>query len=439
MVLQRDRTVPVWGTATAGAEVRVECAGQAATARADDSGSWRAELPALPAGGPHQMVVASGDEKIRFADVLVGEVWLASGQSNMEWPMWASWAGNAAVAEASHPDIRLVTVPHNSVAEPQAAADTTGWAAASPATVHKFSAVAYYFGRELHRELGVPVGLVHSSWGGSSMEAWTSEPTLRADGSYDALLEKVKNPPAGQEPIQPRHMPAHLYNGMIHPLAPYGIRGVIWYQGESNAARSGKYRQLTEMMLGDWRSLWGQADLPFLYVQLAGWGPGNRHWPGLREAQLKTLEIPGTAMAVAADLGNDQDIHPKNKYHVGKRLALAAKATVYGLDVEFSGPIYRDVRFEGGKAVVAFDHTADGLALVGGKAAGFQVCGADGKFVEARAAVDGHELRVWSKEVPEPTAVRYNWTGMTYGNLYNSAGLPASPFRTDDFDLKPGK
>jgi len=350
--------------------------------------------------------------------------------------------------------------------------DTEGqWTLCSPQSVGDFSAVGYFFGREIHKALGVPVGLIHSSWGGTPAEAWTSLPYLEGDPDYQPIIERWKlnlanypkaikdyeaklaewqsaaekakaegkpAPPAPWKPAGPEYpgRPAVLYNGMIAPLIPYAIQGVIWYQGEANAGRAYQYRRLFPTMIRNWRKAWGQGNFPFLFVQLANYEPGNlnEEWAELREAQLMALQLPSTGMAVAIDIGNPKDIHPRNKQEVGRRLALTALAKVYGKNIEYSGPMYRGMSIEGGAIRLRFDHVDGGLlAMGGGPLKGFTIAGEDRKFVPAEAVIEGETVVVRSPEVAHPVAVRYAWAINPTCNLYNKAGLPASPFRTDDW------
>ncbi|GAB4326423.1 MAG: sialate O-acetylesterase [Candidatus Sumerlaeia bacterium] len=650
MVLQRDGPIPVWGWAAPGARIAVELAGRSAFARAGADGRWMARLDPMPAGGPHELTVeASGGDRLVCSDVLVGEVWVASGQSNMEWPLAWSRNGEVETQAARRPLIRLLTVPHQVAASPLDSLETEGWALCSPETAGGFSAVAYFFGCELHQRLGVPVGLINASWGGSSMEAWTPledllrdppipgsreewerwfktwgwlyqgtehgdalarwrEQTSRTGGSHrdpgradftadwaepvhrspqwqpiqvpgnweqsvlpltDGVVwfrrevtlpedwaghplelrlgriddtdttffngvEIGRTPPspgawqslraysvpetlvrAGRNVIAVRVMdeggpggligpaeqmtlareglsgpalpltgewlyriecalqqnplvvgehphatPAILYNAMIHPLMPFAVRGVIWYQGESNCARHEQYFDLSGRMIRAWRRGWGRSEFPFLIVQLAGFDVDWPGWVEVREAQARTArEVANVGLATAVDIGEAHDIHPKNKQEVGRRLALAARALVYGEDVEYSGPVARTAWMARGVpvpqnqgVVVTFDHADGGLAteqppapatgaVAAGRPApqegegaplrGFELVGSDGLWHPADARIQGDRVFVWSASVDAPHAVRYNWRNWPDGNLYNRAGLPALPFCLD--------
>lgn len=626
MVLQRNIPIPVWGWAAPGEIITVDLAGRAASATALADGAWRAILPPMEAGGPFQLRVA-GSETIAFEDVMVGEVWICSGQSNMQFLLSSAQDAEQEMAAADYPQLRYFTVNRTAKLAPQP--DTPGqWRCCDPAAAANLSAVGYYFGREIHRAIGVPVGLIDSSWGGTIAEAWTSREALLTDPCYRRMVEEyemeLRDPEefqrrwqasqaewerkfklkdernegeaqgwaapdfsdadwremflpclwqsaghnysgvfwfrktvdipaswAGRDlklslgPVDksdvtyvngvrvggldfegrpdawctPRHYPvpgalvkagrnviavrvfshfnaggfggepaamqlalgdgaapplalaaawryrlerkfglvppppqgrtlrgegnpnspAMLFNNMILPLLPYAMRGAIWYQGESNAGQARQYRVLFPLLIRDWRRVWGQGEFPFLFVQLANFmardrEPGDSQWAELREAQTMTLAVPHTGMAVAIDIGDAKDIHPRNKKDVGIRLALPALADVYGFqNLVYSGPLYKSARVEGSAMRVEFEHVGAGLVARGGDLRGFAVAGADRKFVWAAARIDGRSVVVSSPQAPQPAAVRYNWANNPDGNLYNSSDLPASPFRTDDW------
>jgi sialate O-acetylesterase len=613
MVLQRDKPLPVWGTADPGGEVTVRIQQQSKKTKVSDNGTWQVTLDPMPAGGPHELQVI-GRETVTLKNVMIGEVWVCSGQSNMEMPV-AGWGRvldyRKEIATADYPNIRLYQVKHTISKTPLDTVNCPGWSACSPETVPEFSAAAYFFGRMLYSELQIPIGLVHTSWGGTVAEAWTSGPALKTmpyfvqkiaemestrtytmaeyesamaarkikigqgDAGYKngqpvwndpqvdltdwqtmqlptkwevagypgldgimwfrkdivipesmlssdvtlhlgpindidvtwfngeqvgsisdanahriyplakSLIHSGKNsivvrvedignvgglwaepeqmflaggngqkiPLAGewrckigfdtqtlgpqpQSPDNP-NQPSVLFNAMLHPLMPYAIRGAIWYQGESNASRANQYRTLFPLMIKDWRANWQQGDFPFLFVQLANFQkkqtrPEQDSWAELREAQLQTLALPNTGMAITIDIGEVEDIHPKNKQEVGRRLALNALHLVYGKEIEYSGPIYTSMQVEGNKIRLHFDHVAQGLvAKDSNELKGFTICGEDKKFVWATAKIDGETIVVSSPVVAHPVAVRYAWAFNPIANLYNKAGLPASPFRTD--------
>ena len=627
MVLQQGRKIRLWGTAQPGEKVTVSFAGETATTEAGADSRWQVHLGPYKAGGPYILKI-TGKNRLTFHNVLVGEVWVCSGQSNMEWPLMKAAHGVAETAQANHPQIRLFTVKRNTAIEPRD--DVEGhWSVCSPKTAGEFSAVGYFFGRELHQKIKTPIGLIHTSWGGTPAEAWTSHsalashpelkamadsydkalanlpqakreyeqkwadwerqnfyqdsgnkgfamgfaklnltgetwqkmelpqywertgldvdgsiwfrkevdipkswagkdlflrlgaiddfdttyfnevkvgstggetpnyyahprkykipasiirpgrniiavrvfdhfasggfgaepgemslsigdtrgaPAISLDGLWDYKIEQAFAPkkidfreaPAAPPGTGNSSTPSVLYNGMVAPLVPYTMRGVIWYQGESNVGRAGQYKELFPTMIRDWRRAWGQGDFPFLFVQLANYlktkpEPGESGWAELREAQLMTLKEPQMAMAVAIDVGEATDIHPRNKKDVGHRLALAALAKVYGQDLEFSGPIYDSFQVEKNKIRLSFKHAESGLMTKNGEEVkGFAIAGADRRFVWAKGKIEKDTVVVWSDEIAHPVAVRYAWADNPVCNLYNGAGLPASPFRTDN-------
>jgi sialate O-acetylesterase len=626
MVLQQGHKARLWGTAQPGERVTVAFAGRTERAITDAQSHWQIFLGPLKAGGPFELTIA-GSNTLTFKNVLVGDVWICSGQSNMEFPLVNATGGAEAMAQANYPEIHLFTVQKGTAASPLD--DVNGhWVLATPEQVGQFSAVGYFFGRELYQRLKTPLGLIHTSWGGTPAEAWASHEALAANADLRPILDRyqtsletlpqrrenyertlaewerknfsedpgnkgealgfadpalnatdwkqmnlpqffetaglvidgavwfrkeVELPPswsgkelalnltaiddfdityfngarvgatgsetpnsymvprrytvpgslvhagrnviavrvfdrAGEggfgraglmslapvgaketeaislagpwsykvelalEPKKPDYgsrpellgptnpnSPSVLYNAMIAPLRPYAIRGVIWYQGESNASRAYQYRALFPTMIRDWRAAWGAGDFPFYFVQLANWQPaksepGDSEWAELREAQTMTLRVPRTGMAVTIDIGDPNDIHPRNKLDVGKRLAAWALAETYHQKIESSGPLYDSFSVKDDKIRVQFKHLDGGLRTSdGGPPKGFTIAGADHKFVWANASVEGDSVVVWSKDVARPVAVRYAWADNPVSNLYNTAGLPASPFRTDDW------
>lgn len=435
-VLQRGVRVPVWGTGTEGEQVTVSFQDQWVSTSVKD-GRWKVILKPMSAGGPYTMVI-QGSNTITLNDILVGDVWLASGQSNMEWALANSFEPAEDIAAAEDPELRLLTVPRKISDAPQQEADIR-WARCSPKTVPGFSAVAYYFARELRRTQGVAIGIISSAYGGTVCEAWTNPAALKQVESLTYL--------ASRHPVfDPANANATgvLYNGMIHPVIPYALRGFIWYQGESNGDRGYEYRTLFPAMIANWRKEWGLGDLPFLFVQLAPYfekkdDPGPSYWAELREAQLLTSQrVKNTAMAVITDYGDEQDIHPPWKKPVGERLALAARALAYGEKIPYNGPIFKGMGIQENKIVLEFDHTYGGLVSGDGKLAGFTVAGDDRVFHKAEALLEDNRVIAWSDEVAKPVAVRYGWSDYPDVNLYNGAGLPASPFRTDDWPLLSG-
>ncbi len=434
MVLQRDREVPIWGWDDPGAQVQVTLGSAKAAAKADADGRWLVKLPALPAGGPHTLTV-EGSSKIELKDILVGEVWLCSGQSNMEWAVAQSDNAQQEIQAANHPQIRHIKIPHAPAAEPQQDVNSDGWKVCTPQTVPGFTAVGYYFARHLQKELNVPIGLIGSNWGGTRIEPWTPPAGFKAVPALANIAENLDKFPQKNDKGQINHQtPLALYNGMIAPLVPYAIRGALWYQGESNNGEGMLYYEKKKALISGWRTLWDDPDMPFLFVQLAPYRYGRPEaLPGIWEAQVKTLSIPHTGMAVTVDISNISDIHPRNKQDVGKRLALWALADTYGQDeVVYSGPLYKSLKVEGDKAIVAFDHVGGGLVARDGKPlTHFQVAGEDQKFVDAQAEIVGDTVVVQAKGVQKPVAVRFGWHELAEPNLSNKDGLPASPFRTD--------
>jgi len=474
MVLQQKQKDKVWGWADPGEEVTVSIAGQTKTAKADDKGQWSVTLDPLTAGGPHTLTV-KGKNTVTFDDVLVGEVWLCSGQSNMQWDVNAANDADLESLTANFPKIRLISVPQVGTQEPQT--DFKGkWEVCTPETAPSFSAVGFFFGRQLHQTLGVPVGLIDDSWGGSACEAWVRRDLLEKDEKYAPLIERwrqIENGPEakkryeealarhkeaaekakaeGKEAPRPPQTPesqltgnarpGNIYNGVLKPTIGYGIKGVIWYQGESNASRAYQYRDLFPLMIQSWRDEWGVGDFPFYWVQLADFmnekaDPAESAWAELREAQTMTLDrLPNTGQAVIIDLGEAQDIHPRNKQDVAKRLARWALARDYGINVPYRSPSYKSMEKKDGKIVVTFDHVGDGLkAFDVPQVRGFTIAGADKTFRKAKARIVGaNKVEVWSDAVDDPAAVRYAWADNPVCNLYGRNGLPVTPFRTDDW------
>ena len=471
MVLQQGMRAPIWGRADDGERVTVTFRGRKVSATARN-GKWRVELPGQKAGGPDTLIV-EGKNRIELKNVLVGEVWICSGQSNMEFPLNHSFESENDIARSANPHLRLLTVPKLKANEPVDDVKA-GWQECNPDTVKNFSAVAYYFGRDLQKARGAPVGLIHTSWGGSPAEVWMSEKVLAGNPeykraildeyqtalkNYQAALEKFQKEEAAlknegktmerKPPAPPFWKPTELYDGMIAPLIPCAIKGALWYQGESNAGRAWQYRSLFADLIRNWRRDWGEGDFPFLAVQLAPWDrnkkrsvdqitadPVESDWAELREAQLlATKVLAKVGLAVITDVGDKDDIHPTKKEPVGRRLALLARNIAYGEKVECYGPQYRDMRIKGNQVILSFDHAGGGLESRGGRLRGFAVCGADRKFVWANAEIDSGKVMVSTPEVEKPVAVRYGWADYPVVNLFNHEGLPASPFRTDDFPM----
>ncbi|MBW8684330.1 sialate O-acetylesterase [Chitinophaga rhizophila] len=442
MVLQRNKPLNVWGWADKGEKVTVSFRNGTYSAVTAADGKWKVQLPAQQAGGPYTMTV-SGHNTIKLENILVGEVWIASGQSNMEMPLkgWGKILNyEQEIKAADYPEIRLFQLKHTTSTAPleDANAWDGGWQACTPQSIPEFSSVGYFFAREIYSHQHVPVGVIHTSWGGTVAEAWTSGESIRKIPAFADTVKAFETLPAPQAPANP-NKPTLLYNGMIHPLLSYAFRGVIWYQGEGNANRAYQYREVFPTMIKDWRKHFNNGNFPFYFVQLANFKekqsqPMESDWAELREAQLMTLSLPNTGMATAVDIGDAKDIHPKNKQEVGRRLSLIARAKVYGEKIPFSGPIYQSKKVAGNKVTLTFKHVDNGLKTKEGNILkGFEVAGADKKFHPAEATIKGNMVIVTSKDVDKPVAVRYGWADNPDGNLYNGAGLPASPFRTDNY------
>jgi len=470
MVLQRDAVVPVWGTAAPGEEVTVAIAGQTESAKAGADGKWSVKLTKLAAAGPHTLTV-KGKNTVTFSDVLVGEVWLGSGQSNMAMTVNRAKDYEQEQAAAKFPEIRMFT--ESSAAATTAQTEGKGeWVVCSPETVGRFSATAFFFGREIHRTLTVPVGLINSSVGGTPIESWIAPEAQKASPELKAFFEgqkqaakdfdpvkakakfeqdqakwkeaakqaKAEGKPAPKAPRDPVALNERkgnvggLFNGKIAPLIPYAIRGALWYQGEANSTpdKAPFYHAQLTLLVNDWRARWGY-DLPFAWVQLPNFGGAGRDWPAVREAMLKTLALKDTGMAITIDIGEEKDIHPKNKQDVGRRLAAWALGTVYGQKVATSGPLPAGHQVRGSELLLSFKHTDGGLVAKRGELKGFVVAGEDKQWKSARARIEGDKVIVSSADVKQPVAARYAWENWPTCNLYNGAGLPASPFRTDDW------
>ena len=522
MLLQRNVPVTIWGWAEAGESVTVAFAGQVKSATAGVDGKWSVQLESLQASADSRELVVTGrSSAVKVNDVLVGDVWLAGGQSNMGVPVGSSHNAAETLPKAQDPLLRYFRVATKTAAEPQT--DCAGkWEVATPETVKGFSGVAYFFARDVRKSQNCPVAIMQSSWGGTDIETWISLDGLKQNPAqaktlerwnkaaadyekikdnpnlvpeyqkelkqwqtevapaYNAILKKyneekaagkavgAKPQPVRPEPTNPDPMgmpspsrrpstPTVNFNGMIAPLVPYGIRGAIWYQGENNGARGLEYRELFPRLIGDWRNQWSKngfaagSEFPFLFVQLPCNGAdslpvADKGWPWLREAQLLTLKVPHTGMAITIDVGNPNDVHPADKVDVGQRLALAARKLVYGENVVGSGPLFQDFKVEGGKIRLRFTETGGGLTpgqqpwcapgvkpFPADKVIGFFVAGEDKKWVEAEAQIEGASVVVSNSSVAMPVAVRYGWANSPRCNLYNKEGLPASPFRTDSW------
>ncbi|MCK0148091.1 sialate O-acetylesterase [Arenibacter sp. F26102] len=443
MVLQQQTVAPLWGKAKPGAIVTLSCSwdNNKYETKASAEGRWKQSVKTPKAGGPYTITI--NEQKIE--NVLIGEVWLCSGQSNMQWAMRNTDNGFREAASANNPNIRLFYAARQLGDAPQL--DSYGkWEESSPQSVIDFSAVAYFFGKELNKELGdTPIGLIHTSWGGSSAQAWVKDEILRDDPLYDCYYEREKkneaNAAQGVLSIN-QISPSRLYNAMIHPFIPYAIQGVIWYQGESNASvcpgDPERYEKLFPTLIKSWREEWNQGDFPFYYVQIAPfqWGV-SRVGAMVRDAQRKSLYVKNTGMAVTMDIGNPYDIHPRNKKDVGKRLALWALAKDYGKkDITYSGPLFKSIELKGKRAIISFSHTGSGLMSKGGELTHFEMAGEDKVFYKANAVIQGETVSVTSDKVKKPAAVRYAFYNTDEPNLFNIEGLPASSFRTDNWPIE---
>ncbi len=479
MVLQRNRQAPIWGWASPSEEITITLSAETedvepvatTTAVADADGNWQTKLPAMAAGGPYTLQI-KGSNTIELTNVLFGEVWVCSGQSNMQWTVNISNNSEEEIAAAMYPKIRLFNIPQVPSGLPQQDVDAD-WYETTPETIPQFSAVAYYFGRKLYKNLDIPIGLINTSWGGTRIEPWTppvglaSVPAIASinkevediQANYRAQLpEKIdaidvwiaetrkaletdtplKPMPDNTHPLTDHGRPTSLYNGMVHPIVPYAIRGALWYQGESNHQDGMIYHEKMKALINGWREVWGQGEFPFYFVQLAPFNYSNQEegqffLPQIWEAQTAALAIPNTGMAVTTDIGNPRDVHPRNKQDVGRRLALWALAKDYGRDdVTYSGPLYKSMTVEGNTIRLTFDYVGSGLTSRDNEPlTWFQIAGEDKEFVEANATIDGDTLVVSSDAIANPVSVRFGWHQSAEPNLINKEGLPASPFRTD--------
>lgn len=466
-VLQRDAPIHIWGWSDAGETVTVHFHDQTRTATADKLGKWSLWLMPEHAGGPYELTAqgSSASPGVTLSDILVGDVWVASGQSNMEMPL-KGFPGNAVVknseqeiAQANLPTVRLLLIERKSSYYPLIDNSAT-WTECTPQTAAEFSAVAYFFGREINTREHVPIGLIDSTWGGTPVDSWISMDQIGSNpglipifsswahfvdelSDRDLAIAAAKRADAAAEQAhqpKPEHnwfpdglswQPAGLYNAMIAPLTPYTIKGAIWYQGETNSdpERAPMYARFFSAMIQDWRTHWQVGNFPFLYVQISNFNSPTEDWGTVRDAQRRTLAVANTGMAVSLDVGDKENVHPSDKQTVGARLALAARAIAYGdSQLEYSGPLFRTATIEGSAMRVWFDHAKDGLAAHGPQLAGFEIAGHDGKFVPATAKIDGSTVVVEAASVSHPETVRYAWAGWTDGNLFNKANLPASTF-----------
>ena len=478
-VLQRDKPVAIWGQADPHEKVTVTFGEQKRESTAGADGRWIVYLDALALSRDGTELVIAGRNTITVRDVVVGDVWLCSGQSNMEFAVSRALHGAQEAAAANFPLVRHVKIDRTVAESAAVRVRATGWKPATPEHAGSFTAVGYFSAREIHQKTGVPIGIVHSSWGGTPIESWMSTAALTSDPAFAiagarwrqmvadypaartahesslaewtkaeaaakaqgapalaAFMKKSPRPRAPRGPGDP-WTPAGLFNGMIHPLLPYGLRGVLWYQGESNAPRAAEYRPLFAALITTWRAHFGQPELPFYWVNLADFAPADdpsgRSYAFLREAQTRTLDLPNTAQAIAIDVGERDDIHPANKQEVARRLALIARNRLYGLVGDDSGPTFASVTREGANLRVRFTHVSTGLIAAEKPPQALEVAGADRVFQRAKGRIERDTLLVSTPGVKEPVAVRYAWENSPEANLYNGAGLPAVPFRSDDW------
>lgn len=473
MVLQQNTQVPIWGWADAGEKIVIKASWVegAITTIANPQGEWIIKLISPPAGGPYKLVI-TGYNTIELNNILSGEVWFASGQSNMAMALKNSEFGAKAIEQAKCPSIRLFYIKR--ISSPTQKLDCEGlWKESTPESAKDFSAVAYYYAVKLHQQLKVPIGIISGSKGGSPVESWMAEEVLKSDPDFSPIFEmwkkweeeypeangkyqkelvtwqkqqeeypnrkfeKPKKPADVHKIDRPHKRPSHNYNGMVSPIIPYAIKGVIWYQGENNVYRPIQYRKLFQTMITSWRQEWADGEFPFYFVQIAP----NRYEedlnkpPFLREAQMMALTLPNTGMVVISDVGNVEDIHPKNKKDVGDRLALWALAKTYNFkDIVYSGPFYKSMKIEGSAIRLSFNHIGSGLTSNGDTLTDFEIAGADRNFIKAKAYIDGSTIVVSIQTIKNPTAVRFGWSITSTPNFFNKEGLPAAPFRTDNWE-----
>jgi sialate O-acetylesterase len=429
MVLQQKSQTPVWGWASPGEEITIKGSWDNAEAKtkADFTGQWKTTVTTPTAGGPYTIVVKSGKEII-LNNIMIGEVWICSGQSNMQWSMSATTDGATEIPNANYPNIRLFQVDRSSSEFPQIRGEGR-WQVCSPETVKTFSAVGYFFSKKLNTDLNIPIGIMNISWGGTPAEAWTPQALIDNNPELKAASDKLPEVPWG--PVKP----GRIYNSMIHPIVPFPIAGAIWYQGESNVSTASTYKQLMETMIQSWRTAFNK-QFPFYYVQIAPYNYGKvNHGTWLRDQQTKTLSFPGTGMVVVSDLvDNVNDIHPKFKKTVGERLANWALGDAYGRpDIAFKMPLYNSMKVDKGKITILFDNCPNGLMSQGGEPTEFMIAGENKQFVAAKAKIVGSTVILSSKEVKNPVAVRFGWANTSMPNLFSKEGLPVSCFRTDDW------
>jgi len=462
MVLQQGQKNKIWGLAEAGEAVTVAINGQLQKAVAAADGNWHVMIDPVPVGGPYAMTV-KGKNEIKFSDVLIGEVWVCSGQSNMQWSVNSSNDADIEKLAAKYPKIRMINFPQVGTQEVKWSHDDRKWMVCTPESVGGFSAVGYFFARQLHQTLGVPVGMINNAWGGSACEAWVNRSVLNSDPKFKGLLDRWTQMEARnaeltakgndltedlkkelgnlQNQMKGNARPANIYNGVLKSHIGYGIKGAIWYQGESNAGRAYQYRDLFPLMIKNWRDEWGQGDFSFYWAQLADFRdekpePGESDWAELREAQTMTMSrLPKTGEAVIIDIGEGKDIHPKNKVDVGRRLARWALAADYGVAIPYHSPRFKSMEKKDNKIILTFDYLDGGWRPFDVKEPrGFAIAGEDKKFFWAKANIlKDNTVEVYSDLIASPVSVRYGWADNPVLNMFSGAGLPLTPFRTDDW------
>lgn len=461
MVLQQKQQNKIWGKADAGEKVIVTIGDQKHETAAGDDGMWSVMLEALPVGGPHELVI-KGTNEIKISDVLVGEVWICSGQSNMAWKVNNSNDADLEKLTAKYPKIRMINFPQVGTQEPVWEHKNSQWLECTPENVGNYSAVGYFFGRQLHETLDIPIGLINNAWGGSACEAWINRDVLEEDGRFTQLLDRwegneakyeelvaLDNPTEAQKKsianfnrqMTGNQRPSNIYNGVLKSHLGYGIQGAIWYQGESNASRAYQYRELFPLMIQNWRNEWKEGNFPFYWVQLADFRdekpePAESDWAELREAQTMTAKtLPHTGEAVIIDIGEGKDIHPRNKVDVGRRLARLALKNEYGLDIAANSPTFKSMEKQDGKIILTFDNVHGGWDTFDVRnPVGFAIAGEDKKFVWAEAKIlKDNRIEVSSPDVANPESVRYAWADNPVCNMFDNAGLPLTPFRTDEW------
>lgn len=473
MVIQREKPVTVWGTTVPRQKVTVQLHEQKKSVKADAYGNWRVRLKPLPVGGPYEMIVSTPETSVKYKNILSGDVWFCSGQSNMEFQLQYEQNADSEIPVSANPNIRMIRIPHNvSTIASNKEFGRTYWLPCNPSSSKLFSAVGYYFGKKIQAETNVPIGLIGSYWGGSAVESWMSKEALEAFPVFDpqlkeieegkisiqdmkkrfetetnrrlAVIKEKKNPnTVPYTPYAFQHYPSFTFNGMVSPFTDFAIKGVIWYQAENNASRAHQYADLFKAMINDWRKQWKDAKLPFYFVQLPNYGlvrniPYVSQWAELRESQTKALKLPNTGMAVTIDVGGCKDLHPKNKLDVGNRLASIALNQTYGeKDIAFRSPMIKSFTIKDNTIICEFDYVGSGLQIIGGELTEFCIAGENKRFYNATAKIiTPNQVEISAPEVKNPVAVRYAWSNCPVnGLLFNSDNLPASPFRTDDWQI----